>query len=121
MEGRSAGGVGSGTGWGVIDLGEGSGCAKGTDVDGWIEPAFKERDVRVETEGAATRFVGPRDTEVGGISEPLMWSNASFVGVGLNFNDDCLSVGRLMSPDADWMKDQTHGRFSERLACGEPD
>jgi hypothetical protein len=63
-------------------LGEGSVCAKGTNADGWLEAAFKERDIVIEAERAAGRFVGHGDTVVGGVSGPLMWSNISFVGVG---------------------------------------
>ena len=70
--------------WLGSDLGEGSGCAEGTDVDGWLEAAFKERDVVIEAEGAARRFVGHGDTVVGGVSgPPTLGSNALFVGVGL--------------------------------------
>ena len=36
-------------------------------MDGWLEAAFKERDIVIETEGAARRLVGHDDTVVGGV------------------------------------------------------
>jgi hypothetical protein len=40
------------------DFCEGFGCAKGADVEGWLEAAFKERDVVIEAEGALNLLVG---------------------------------------------------------------
>jgi hypothetical protein len=63
-------------------LGEGFGRTEGADADGWIEAAFIEWDVRVETKG--TLLVGHGDTEVGGVAgPPRWWSNTSLEGVRL--------------------------------------
>ncbi len=72
--GGSGGGTGSGTG---LRHGRGlSYCqcgAEAADAGGWIEAAFVERDVRVETEIAAKSLVGHGDTKVGGVSGPPRW------------------------------------------------
>ena len=55
LEGRSGGGVGSGTGWGVISA-RALVAAEGADACRRIEAALKERDVVVEAEVAARRL-----------------------------------------------------------------
>ena len=67
---------------GLVASGAGKGARIRVAHCGSANRCSNERNIVIEAEGAARGLVRHGDTVVGGVSGPLMWSNASFGGVG---------------------------------------